>query len=442
MSEVASGESEEIGAGEQVRILRTLWKPHTGQRAIMDHPARFRIVACGRRWGKSEMCAHLALERALEEPDTTVWWVAPTYDQANDYGFTKMVPLLSPDVVAGDPKRTKPRKIEFVNGSSISFRSADRPDSLRGAGVDLLVIDEAASVPERAWIEELRPTLTDTLGDMIAIGTPKGRNWFYRWYQRGQSSDHADVASFQAPSYQNEHVPDSEIDDAREDVPERVFEQEYLAKFVDDTGGVFVGVRERNVEEYDLPVAPSDETAYAIGVDFARLQDYTAIVVLDAEGRLVAFDRLKETTWNRIQNRVEQLAETYDPCGVAVDATRDNKIVADLKRSGLSVKPVNFTSKKQLLIDNLATRLEGGELTLSSDAPVLVNELEVFEYDVTDAGTIRYHAPSGFHDDAVDALALAADILPKVQAVTSRRQKRGDRDPPRSGLETSGVYYL
>lgn len=424
-------------ADEQRQILETLWQPHAGQRAILSHDARFKVVACGRRWGKSEMAAHAALERALEQRDATVWWVAPSYSQANEFGFDKMTPLLAPDLLAESPTRSKPRKIQLTTGSEISFRSAEREDSLRGGGVDYLVIDEAGSVPGRAWTEELRPALSDTLGDLLAIGTPRGRNWFYNWYQRGQSGDHPDVASWQAPTYQNPHVPDSEVDDASDDMPDRAFEQEYLAEFVDDTGGVFEQVRERTVEEYDLPVAPREESAYAIGVDFARLQDYTAIVVLDADARLVAFDRLNETTWHRIQQRVEALADRYEPSAVAVDATRDNKIVADLKASGVSVDPVNFGRKKEVLVDNLAARLEAGELTLSADAPVLVNELEVFEYDVTESGTIRYHAPSGFHDDAVDALALAAKMLPQVQSAARRRDQQKD-----GRRRENGVTYL
>ena len=322
-----------------------------------------------------------------------------------------MTPLLSPDLLASSPTRSKPRRIQLATGSEISFRSAEREDSLRGGGVDFLVIGEAGSVPERAWTEELRPALSDTLGNLLAIGTPRGRNWFYRWFQRGQSSDHPDVASWQAPTYQNPHVPDEEVDSAREDMPERAFEQEHLAEFVDDTGGVFEQVRERAVEDYELPVAPDvGATPFSIGVDFARLQDYTAIVVLDADNRLVAFDRLNETTWHRIQQRIERLADEYSPNQVAVDATRDNKIVQDLEDGGLSVEAMNFGRRKQVLIDNLATRLEAGEMTVSADAPVLINELEVFEYDITESGRVRYSAPSGFHDDCVDALALAVDV--------------------------------
>jgi hypothetical protein len=120
-----------------------------------------------------------------------VWWVAPTYDIA-DIGFDAVKEQLPPGSIV-DKKRTKPKRYELANGSEISFRSADREDSLRGEGLDLLVIDEAAMVPNRAWNNELRPTLSDTLGDMVAISTPKGRNWFRDWFERGRTDDHPDV---------------------------------------------------------------------------------------------------------------------------------------------------------------------------------------------------------------------------------------------------------
>ena len=121
---------------------------------------------------------------------------------------------------------------------------------------------------------------------------------------------------------------------------------------------------------------------------------------------------------------IERLADEYDPVHLAVDATRDNKIVQDLEATGLSVNAVNFASKKQVLVDNLTTRLEAGDLTLSTDAPILINELEVYEYDVTDTGRIRYSAPSGFHDDCVDALALAVHALDTGGSTLVRRKAR------------------
>jgi len=390
---------------EQERILESLWSPHPGQQAIMQHTARYRLVTCGRRWGKSEMAAHEALEFALENANATVWWVAPTYQQANAYGFDKIKPLLSPDITDGSPKLSKPRRIRLVNGSTLSFRSAEREDSLRGGGVDFLVIDEAGSVPDRAWLEELRPTLSDTQGDLLAIGTPKRRNWFYDWFNRGQSAEYPDVASWQAPTKQNPHVPDEEVDNARTDMPDREFRQEYQAEFLDETGGVFTELEGRVLENYD-PKHIDGEEPYTTGVDFARADDYTVTITLDSEGRLVHFDRVRGAGWPEIQRRVEHVADEYSG-KVLLDATRDNKIVADLEQAGVSVEPVSFGGgTKQDLIQDLITTVEAGELVLPDMDP-LVHELQVFEHEATASGNTRYRAPDGFKDDCVDALALA-----------------------------------
>ena len=383
------------------------WTPHDGQQEVRDSDARFRIIACGRRWGKTELAAHEAADR-LGEPDTLVWWVAPTYDIA-DIGFEAVGEQLPPGSIE-DRKRTKPKAYDLVNGSRISFRSADREDSLRGEGLDMLVIDEAAMVPNRAWQNELRPTLSDTLGDMIAISTPKGRNWFREWFERGQSPDHEDVASWQSPTYQNPHVPDEEIDRARQNQPDRVFRQEYLAEFIDESGGVFTDLDERLfTADYPLEEAVGDGP-YAHGWDFARHQDYFVGIVLDSQGRVVHYHRSQGDAWPQIQRTIENAAAEY-PGVVALDASRDNKIVADLADSlGRGrVEPVKFSpSTKRDLIEDLIATIEAGELT-APDIPQLRHELSVFEYDVTPSGNVRYGAPEGFHDDTVDALALAND---------------------------------
>jgi hypothetical protein len=393
---------------EQRQILESTWRPFEEQQAIMQHPARFRVCVCGRRWGKSEMAAHEALEYALETQDATVWWVGPTYEQANSYGFDKIKRLLSYDVIADDPKLSKPRKIDLVTGSTLSFRSAEREDSLRGGGVDFLVIDEAGSVPTRAWTEVLRPTLADTRGRLLAIGTPKRRNWFYDLFQRGRSEEHPEVAAFQAPTESNPHVPDEEVAHARATNPERVFRQEWQAEFLDETGGVFTDLESRVLREYDPDAVDGDEP-YATGVDFARSEDYTVIVTLDGDGQLVHFDRVRKVGWPEIQRRVERANDRYT--GVAaLDATRDNAIVSNLQDAGVTVEPVEFTAKtKRSLIENLVTAVENEELTLPDQDP-LVHELEVFERDTTESGNVRYGAPSGFKDDCVDALALANHV--------------------------------
>ncbi|ERG89535.1 MAG: Terminase-like family [halophilic archaeon J07HX5] len=147
---------------------------------------------------------------------------------------------------------------------------------------------------------------------------------------------------------------------------------------------------------------------YFIGADFARVEGWTVIVVLDAEGRIVAFKRLQQATWTRIQQTVERFADTYTPNAIALDATRDNKIVQDLEDGGYFVDPVRFSpSNKRTLVENLITDLEAGRITIPESANTLINEVEVYESRTSERGRVRYTAPSGFHDDCVDALALA-----------------------------------
>lgn len=408
------------------------WEPHAGQGEVWQSDARFRIVACGRRWGKTELAANIAAVRGLQEPDQLLWWCAPTYPIA-EIGLNTVREAL-PRPLVDEIKRTQPKAITLVNGSRISFRSADREDALRGEGLDLLILDEAAMIPERAWTAELRPTLSDTLGDMVAISTPTGRGWFYHWFERGQSEDHPDVESWQAPTYRNPHVPDDEVEAARREQPERVFRQEYLAEFVDETGGVFAELDEHLfTADHDLETFDG-EPPYYHGWDLARHEDWTVGVVLDAHGALVHFDRMRGLSWPQIQRRIETAASDYEGT-VAIDASRDNKLVSDLADAGLRIAPVKFsTQRKQDLVENLAAAIEGGDIS-APEIPQLRHELEVFEYEVTAAGNVRYHAPEGFKDDGVDALALSnwarigkAAAEPRTETRRrSGRDKRGRR---------------
>jgi hypothetical protein len=380
-------------------------KVHPGQQAVLESEAKYRILACGRRWGKTKTCARAARDDALTHSDDfLIWWVSPTYLQS-DIGFRELLKE-TPDELIVDINRTK-RRIEFVTGVRVEFKTAEKPDNLRGEGVDLLIIDEAAQVGKYAWENALSPTLADNPDSkLIAISTPRGRNWFHPLFLRGQDPDEPDYQSWNRPSTENPWIDHEFIEEQKRTMPDRVFEQEYLAEFKDDSGGVFPGVRERNVEDYDWREYDGRDP-YSMGVDFARHQDWTVITILDNRGKLCYWERLRDEGWPRIQNAVEQAWEIYQG-PVRVDATRDNKIVSDLEAAGLPVEPVKFSPQvKRDLIESLATRLENGEITLP-DIPQVVNELEIFEYDTTPAGNVRYQAPEGFHDDCVDSLALAA----------------------------------
>lgn len=385
--------------------------PYAEQAEVLQSDARFRVVAAGRRSGKTIMAAVETVRRAVNGPqDWHGYWVGAEHRHA-DTAYT-LVDKALPDALVKRRNQSPPRTIELVDevGGTIEFHTAGG-GALVSIGLDWAVCDEAGkSFPERSWTEELRPALSDRQGSAMFISTPGGRGWFYRRYERGQSEDYPEWKSWRWPTYRNPHVEDSEIDSAREELPQRIFEQEYLAEFVDETGGVFSGLDDHLfTSNYELPLDPDDaEPPFASGVDLARHEDYRVIVTIDSAGRIVYFDREQGEAWPHIQREVENVHGEY-PGVVAIDASRDNKLVADLEASGIPIEPVKFSAQRKTeLVENLMAAIENDEIT-APEITQLRTELEVFEYDVTRAGNIRYEAPEGFHDDTVDALALAVD---------------------------------
>jgi predicted phage terminase large subunit-like protein len=210
-----------------VKLLRfDLPDLHPGQREVAESPARFRVLAAGRRWRKTSLGVMLALRTAVA--GGRAWWVAPTYQHAGiGWRFLKHLSRQVPgsEVAEGE------RRVRFPGGGEVEVRSSSDPDSLRGSGLDAVVLDEAAYIAEEAWSESLRPALSDRRGWALFISTPNGFNWFERLYQ------HAGVAEgwarWRRPSWDNPHLEAGELEAARKDVPEQVYRQEYGAEFID-----------------------------------------------------------------------------------------------------------------------------------------------------------------------------------------------------------------
>lgn len=402
---------------------RIAWEPHDAQQQAYESTARFRAVAAGRRSGKTTLAAVETVERALAGDDGWMGaWVTPGHS-ITETGFRTIDEAVD-DAVITTRKQSPPYRHEFRSGARLDYLTTGGKPNV-SEGYDWVVIDEAAKdVPERSWTQELRPTLSNTGGEAMFISTPDGKGWFHDWWQRGQSPEYPDVDSFRWTTYDAAHIPDSEVDAARSELPERIFEQEYLAVFRDDTGGVFTVADA--AADYD-PDAADVPGPYRVGVDLARSEDYLAIVVLGGDGRVAHLTREQGLTWPQVQRRVEDVADTFNQPPVAIDATRDNKLVADLETAGLDIRPVTFSAqRKQSLVENLAAGLEAGEVTVPEDT-ILATELSVFEYETTRAGNIRYGAPEGHHDDTVDALAMAYD-LPAGAGVATARATFDDGD--------------
>lgn len=200
-----------------------------GQREIELDDSRFKVIVCGRRWGKTTLGVHKCVGTALT--GGRVWWVAPTYKVAH-IGWRMARHLARQLSHAGIEVniREADRMISFPGDGEFWIKSADDPDNLRGEGLDGVVLDEFAFMKQAAWSEALRPALSDKLGWAIFIGTPNGKNWAYQLYQLAQLRD--GWAAWTKPTRDNPYISLDEIEQAREEYPTiELFQQEYEADF-------------------------------------------------------------------------------------------------------------------------------------------------------------------------------------------------------------------
>lgn len=378
-----------------VDITVTFPALHEAQQLIDEHPARFKVVNCGRRFGKTELGVDTAVRVAVR--GGFAWWVAPTYPIA---GIGWDVLKRYARQIPGVSVKEADRQVTFPGGGAVQVKSADNPDSLRGRGLDYVVLDEAAYIPERAWTEALRPALSDRKGGALFISTPSGRNWFYRLYQRGQQ-DGGEWASFWFPTSANPYIDALEIEAARLELPAEVFAQEYEAAFTDDAGMVFRGVREC--------IGTGQPSGRIVaGLDWAQSKDYTALILVDDAGQVVALDRFNQIGWQVQRDRVMATVQRY---GVTEIVAEYNSIggpnIEELQAAGLPVTAFNTTNEsKTRVIQQLVGAFERREIRIPNDA-VLIGELEAYEAKRLPSGKWQYSAPEGMHDDTVIALALA-----------------------------------
>jgi hypothetical protein len=379
------------------------YTPHEGQKRMHQSKARFRIACCGRRFGKTFMGVHEIVKFSNINKNVNTMWISPTYKQSK----------LAFDIIIKKFKgayrsNTKnPMQIVWFNGSITKFSSAESGDTLRGDSLHLVVVDEASMVDEEVWTNVLRPMLSDTDGKAIIISTPKGINsWFHTLFTRGQDPEYPDYESFKFQTADNPYIPPEEIEEVRNTLPSDVFKQEYLAEFLEDGGQVFSGVQHCISGDLEEPIPGRD---YICAWDCAKHSDFSVLVVIEKKrGHVVAFDRFNRIDYKIQVKRLEVLARKYK-AHIIMDSTGvGDPLLEQVKSLGLIAEGYQFTNtSKQQLIEHLAVLIEKKEVTFPN-IKVLTNELMSYQYEITRAGNMRYNAPSGMHDDAVIALALAA----------------------------------
>lgn len=352
---------------------------------------------------------------AWNNPGWILWWVAPVYNQTR-IGLDEMLKYL-PTSRYQFYKQDMILELKKANGSPhsrIEFKSAQDPDKLRGFKVNMALLDEADRMLEESFVS-VYTTLAPVRGRAYIISTPKTRSgFFYQEWMKGQKESPTydpRYFSMTMPTRANPFIDSDIIEQARKNLPEDVFRTEYEAAWPDSGEGlVFRNIKacvQGNLEE---PVPGED---YIMGVDLAKHNDFTVLVVMKRSNRhVVHFQRTNSVDWNSIKHIVVQTATRYNKAFTIIDSTSGSvgDVIYDNLREScpfpLEGYKIQSNQAKKQLIEGLRLGIQECKITFPAITE-LMYELQIFEYNVMDSGTITYSAPRNEHDDCVLALALA-----------------------------------
>lgn len=369
---------------------------------VLKQAKRFNVLSMWRRWGKTVLGSDLAIDPVLD--GLPVAWFAPSYKMMLEV-WNEISQTIAPIT-----KRisVQDRRIDVITGGVFEMWTLDDLNAGRGRKYARAIVDEAAMIKGlmMAWNASIRPTLTDLKGDAWFLSTPKGRNGFWQLYQMGLDPHEQDWACWRMPTVTNPYIDPNEVEAAKRMLPERIYQQEYEAAFIEDSGGVF----RRIMEAATLEPLPQGDSYYIYGVDWGRYNDFTVIAVLDPkQRRMVAMDRFNQIDYSLQVARLRAMTKRFPPSAiVAEENSIGGPIIERLQRDeALPVQAFKTTNAtKAAIIEGLAVAFEQGEIEILND-PVLTGELMAYDQERLPSGLIRYSAPEGQHDDTVMALALA-----------------------------------
>lgn len=382
------------------------------QKIVNDH-TRFRVIVAGRRFGKTylairELCFH------AREPNKDVWYVSPSYRQSKNIVWKQLKQRLQDLKWAKKINETE-LTIVLKNESTISLKGADNHDSLRGVGLDFLVLDEFADIDPEAWYETLRPTLSDKQGRAMFIGTPKGLNWAYELYNNTQE-DPDSWSSYQFTTLDGGQVPPEEIEAAKRDLGEREFRQEYMATFETYSGRIYYSFeRDKNVRK----CAVEDRSVIYVGMDF-NIDPMSAVIAVRTGDVLHIVDEIRMFSSNT-NEMVDEIKSRYPSTKVWVypdPASRQRKTSAAgqtdltiLMNAGFVVKVPNRHTPVRDRINAVNSKLCNSmdQRTLLID-PRCKHTIEGLERQLYKQGTTQPDKDGGY-DHMMDALGYMTDYL-------------------------------
>lgn len=398
-------------AGPSLDIKLLPW-----QEEVFLDPARFKVIVAGRRCGKSNFAKFRLVMEALGTPNCEVMYCAPTMNQARKILWKELMEFTQPVWHPKHPPHVNNLEITLLNGSVISLRGSDRPDTIRGVKLKFCVLDEYADIKPDVWETIIRPALADLKGHAIFISTPKGRNGLWDLYQLGMHGEDPDWKSWHLTTYDNPTIDPAEIEAAKRTMSSFAFRQEFMASFESQGSELF---KDEWIKYGDEP----DLGDYYVAIDLAGFQEVgktksknsrldesaIAIVKVTPEGNWWIKDILRGR-WelNETANKIFQTVAEVRPVAVGIEKGIARQAVmsplSDLQRKYnkfFNVKELTHGNQKKTdrVVWALQGRFEHGRVTLNKGDwnEQFLDQLFQFPSSLT-------------HDDLIDALAYTDQL--------------------------------
>jgi len=385
------------------------YKPHSKQKeihnSIINEGYKYYILNIGRQFGKTMLGINQMLYWAINHKGCNIAWVTPIYKQSKKV-FDEME-----NVTKSSGLFEYNRSDLTISGfnSQIQFFSGERPDNIRGNTFDYLIVDEMAFTRPELWSEVLSATVLVKGKKVIFISTPKGKNHFYQLSLQPNYDNR--YKYFHYSSYDNPMIDAEDLEERKRSLPKHIFEQEYLAKFIDNASGLF-----KNVDSCIIESAERTQKLFG-GLDIGRADDYTVLTILNKNYQMVYVQRWRQQEWSKIIDEVAAKIREYN-AEIFVEVNNQGDVFYEMLQNKVynNVQPyVTTTATKPIMIEDLAVHFENKDIGILNEN-WLVDELNAFTYIYNEkTRRVQYGAPQGVHDDGVMSLALAVQSIKKNQ---------------------------
>jgi len=384
-----------------------LFKPYPAQRNVIDGYATsehlFGVVVSPRGSGKTLLAINLMLFWLLKNNGSKGGLISPIYNQAK--ASMEIISKTAFELIKSQNKAEL--SIEFINGSTLKFLSADRADSVRGFRFEYLILDEVAYMKKDSIESAIIPTLNPNGRKCLMISTPRSKNHFYEYYLRGQQGEN-DIISYKIRLDECPYVKTELIEEAKKSLPADVFRAEYEAEFTDSTNDVFIGFSKNcNLNVWDTNTR---DRCY-FGIDTGLANDYSTLTIITEGGRVAFMDRVNQLSLDEIAKRFITKLKSYNVVNGFVEANGIGAGMLELiKREVRETKAFHTNQdNKMTAIRQLMADLDSGfiELPTRDLMPVLYDEMSSYTYKYSANGKISFTHPAGLHDDLLDSLWLA-----------------------------------